>query len=229
MNMKIFTVSVGLFFPNIICSTDSCLATSAIEEQGRDFLFIRHGQTPWGPDDILKGPQDLELDETGRHQAEGAFWTVKEHQDIHKPIIFSSHLKRAFETATIFANKLGEHVSIELVEGLQERYYGDYRDAPPENPRAYQPADAESTEAFQRRVQETLISIFKQTPKDEGDLIIVSHQKVFEFLAEWLSHEKLRLDQGAVCHFRFEDGKFSAEIYKSSSASVSSGFSSGAD
>lgn len=31
----------------------------------RNFIFIRHGQTPWGPNDIMKGPQNLSLNETG--------------------------------------------------------------------------------------------------------------------------------------------------------------------
>lgn len=163
----------------------------------------------------------MELNETGRHQAEDAFWTVKEHKLINNPIIFSSHLQRARETAEIFVSKLDNQVSIKRMEGLQERYYGDYRKAPPENPYAYKPEDAETTDNFQKRVQESLLSIFEQTSKDAGDLIIVSHQKVFEFLAEWLSHQKLRLDQGGVCHFKFEDGEFVAEVYASSSSSSS--------
>lgn len=181
-------------------------------ENGRDFLFIRHGQTPWGQDDILNGPQDLRLNETGRHQAETAYKTVQEHQTIKRPVIYSSHLQRAQETATIFANKFLLEIPIILKEGLQERYYGDYSKATTKNYRDYQPLDAESVETFQQRVRNALIEIFNQIPDSAGDLIVVSHQKVFEFLAQWLSNQQLRLEQGGVCYFKFKDGGFYPEI-----------------
>ena len=34
-------------------------------KQYKDFIFIRHGETNWGPNDILKGPLDLSLNELG--------------------------------------------------------------------------------------------------------------------------------------------------------------------
>lgn len=216
-------MSLSIFISHVTCQNDACLASKLasqeLQEKGRDFIFIRHGQTPWGPDDILKGPQDLNLNGTGRHQAEQAFFVVKEHKVITTtPIIYSSHLQRAYETATIFADKLAEETTIHQLEGLQERYYGDYSKAPSHNPRAYKPSDAESIEDFQKRVHNTFISIFEQSPQKSGALIVVSHQKVFEFLTEWLSHKKLRLDQGGVCYFKFKDGVFSPQIYESSSS-----------
>jgi broad specificity phosphatase PhoE len=70
---------------------------------GRSFLFIRHGQTSWGMDDILKGPQDLELNEIGCGQAKIIYEKInKDH--IKNPVVYCSHLKRAHETATIFVS-----------------------------------------------------------------------------------------------------------------------------
>jgi broad specificity phosphatase PhoE len=170
----------------------------------------------------LKGPQDLELNENGRHQAEGAYQLVVEHKSIRNPIIYSSSLQRAYETATIFAKKLPEKTTIKQVDGLKERYYGDYSQALPHSVSDYKPTDAESTDTFQRRVRESLIEILKNPHSDERELIVVSHQKVFEFLTEWLSHTKLKLEQGGVCCFKFHDGTYSAEIYESSSSDSSS-------
>lgn len=164
----------------------------------RDFIFIRHGHTPWNPTDISKGFLDLKLDETGQYQATQAYTIVKEHL-IDCPIIYSSHLQRAHETANIFANKFIQTPQIILKEDLQERYYGDSKITPLKNSKL----NAESNEIFQQRVCDVLREIFEQTPKNIKNIIIVSHQKVFEFLTEWLSGNKLRLNNGGVCHFKF--------------------------
>lgn len=216
MNWRTIAISSCLFFSSMQFSLDNCLAFE-LEKEGRNFLFIRHGQTSWGPQDILKGPQDLKLNENGRHQAEQAAELVKEHKSIINPIIYSSPLQRAYETAIIFAKKLPHEPTIEQIDGLKERYYGDYSQAQPKSLSDYTPVDAESTSTFQKRVRATLIKILKDTHSDEHELIIVSHQKVFEFLAEWLAHEKLKLEQGGVCYFKFNNGSYSADIYESSS------------
>lgn len=182
-------------------------------ENRRDFWFIRHGQTAWGAEDILKGPQDLELNETGQHQAERACRAIEAHLTASKSIIYSSQLRRAKETAAIIVSNLAEKIPIIEKEGLQERYYGDYRLADPKNYRDYIPEDAESIEVFQQRVQDIFVEIFNQTPKYAETIIVVSHQKVFEHLSEWLSGTKFRLEQGGVCHFKFIDHIFYPEIY----------------
>lgn len=219
MNRTIIAISFSLFFSSMSYNFDKCLACDL--DIGRDFLFIRHGQTPWGPQDILEGPKDLKLNENGRHQAEEAYKLVTEHKSIKNPIIYSSSLQRAYETATIFANKLPQETTIKQVEGLKERYYGDYSQANLSSISDYKPIDAESTDTFQRRVRESLNEILKTTHSDNRELIVVSHQKVFEFLTEWLSHTKLKLGQGGVCYFKFNDGTYSAEIYESSSSDSS--------
>lgn len=62
------------------------------------FIFVRHGQTAWGPEAITLGPQDLELNPVGKEQAIHTAEYLAEH--LHKPsIIISSPLVRAFQTA----------------------------------------------------------------------------------------------------------------------------------
>jgi len=176
----------------------------------RSFFFIRHGQTSWDPQDILKGPLDLKLNENGYHQAAQAAELIKQHRTIINPIIYSSSHQRAYETAKIIAQSFSHIPIIKQIDGLKERYYGNYSQSQSSN---HIPNDAESIHTFQKRVCDTLIEIFEDIISDECELILVSHQKVFEFLTEWLTHEKLKLEHGGVCYFKFKDGVYSAEIY----------------
>ena len=208
--------------------------------QCRNFIFVRHGQTSWGPADIAKGPLNLELNEVGRYQATNAYNLASANYPITNPIIYSSHLKRALETAHIFASYFGKDKpkpSIIQIEGLQERYYGDYRNVDrgipyPSEQLCWErriplwlrgdvikqeldlPADAESIEDFRCRIRETIQKIFNETYPlgPNHTLILVSHQKVFEFLAESLADKKLKLNQGGVCYFRFSNGKYVVEV-----------------
>ena len=192
------------------------------EETNRDFLFIRHGQTSWGPGDITKGPQNLGLNEIGRYQANEVYkLIIKNYNSISNPIIFSSHLERALETANILASHFENKPPITKVNGLEERYYGDYRNADTDNLSAYVPSDAESLDHFKGRVTEILRKILEQTYQDTRTLILVSHQKVFEYLTDLLTGEKLRLDQGGVCCFKFKNNKYFANVYESSSTATS--------
>jgi broad specificity phosphatase PhoE len=185
------------------------------EEDYKDFLFIRHGQTPWGPQDILKGPLDLPLNEEGCMQARQAYQAVASNLYVSNPIIFSSSLVRAYETAEIFARNLTPQPAIQKKEGLKERYYGDYSKASGQSLSEYIPEDAEPIFQFQQRVRTTLLEILKTTPSNKYDVIIVvSHQKVFEFLSEWLVRQKMNLPQGGICYFHFDQGAYSARVIK---------------
>lgn len=203
-----------------MCDSQNKYITS--QKINRDFLFIRHGQTSWGPGDITKGPQNLGLNEIGRCQANEAYnLIIENYNSIPTPIIFSSHLERALETANILASHFENKPLIIKVTGLEERYYGDYRNADTDNLSAYVPPDAESLDHFKGRVTEALRKILEQTYQDTRTLVLVSHQKVFEYLAELLTGEKLRLDQGGVCCFEFRDDKYFANVYESSSTATS--------
>lgn len=178
----------------------------------RDFIFVRHGQTLWSHGDILKGPMDLNLNEIGRCQANDVLEVIKKHKTINDPIIYSSSLIRASETAKLFVEKLPLKPFIIEMDGLKERYYGNYCD----HETNHVLIDAESEIDFQHRVEESLIKIFKNTHDLNNDLIIFSHQKVLEYLAQWLAGENLRLDHCGVCYFKFLNGKYCLEMYKSS-------------
>ena len=167
----------------------------------KSFLFIRHGQTDWGPADITRGPLDLSLNSIGRKQAQNAFDVASKRFDLVHPKIFSSDLLRAQETAEIFANNISPKPKITSIPGLNERYYGDYS-------KLSAPDDAETSNDFAQRVQTTFRNLFDQMPTDQTT-IIISHQKVFEYLTEWLTGNTSKLEQGGVCYFKYgADGTF---------------------
>lgn len=217
VSWKSFASYCGLYFIGLQPSLNSCHAADL--PQGRDFIFIRHGQTDWGRADILQGPLDLELNALGCGQAERAYNLISKLGRINTPVIYSSSLRRAHQTAEIITKKLPSCPSVNLHAGLKERYYGDYSKVSPEFISTYTPSDAESVEEFHDRLRTTLTEIFKQAPRDNSDLIIVSHHGVFKYFVEWLTQEKARLSQGGVCHFKFAQGKYSVKIYETETKS----------
>jgi probable phosphoglycerate mutase len=64
-------------------------------------LAIRHGETLWNVDTRIQGHLNIDLNETGRWQAERVGQALAE-EPIHA--IYSSDLRRAFETAQAIAN-----------------------------------------------------------------------------------------------------------------------------
>jgi probable phosphoglycerate mutase len=63
-------------------------------------LAIRHGETLWNVDTRIQGHLNIDLNETGRWQAERVGYALAE-EPIHA--IYSSDLQRAFETAQAIA------------------------------------------------------------------------------------------------------------------------------
>eukprot|EP00483_Globobulimina_turgida_P004966 UN04976 len=174
----------------------------------RSFYFVRHGQTNWGKDDILKGPLDLSLNSEGEEQAQKAgdrlqHLLPKECDNI----IVSSTLQRAVETATIISN-ITNTSRIGKEYDMRERYYGDYRlliqsNKSQQNEEIFEqtPGDAESKHNFEKRVIKCLEKILTKYEVENCNLVIVSHQKVFQHLNKLFGGGQQRLNQGGICHF----------------------------
>jgi broad specificity phosphatase PhoE len=210
--MRIVTLNFLFTFFLLACDSTKIVAEKQDPSSVLlDFYFVRHGETNWGKEDLLNGPQDLELNQVGLQQAKEAGLVLKKvlggspHANAK---IVTSSLKRAIETA----NKISEITGIPMAsqeDGLKERYYGDYRLC--EN-NADTPPDAETTEAFQMRVVEALFKVLLKNYHSKP-LIIVSHQKVFEWVSEFLTKSKGRLTQGGIGHFTLHsDGTWKLEI-----------------
>lgn len=81
----------------------------------------RHGQTDYNKRDIILGTTDIELNETGLHQAEKLAERVSE---LDIDIIIASPMKRTMKTARIVA----ERNSLEIITDVRFREwnYGEY-------------------------------------------------------------------------------------------------------
>jgi len=83
------------------------------------YLF-RHGETEWNKLEKVQGLKDIELSQEGIEQAKN----IPQHlQSKNIEIIFSSHLKRAYETAEVVAKKLD--LKIIVHQNLHEIDFGD--------------------------------------------------------------------------------------------------------
>jgi probable phosphoglycerate mutase len=81
--------------------------------------FVRHGQTAWNAERRLQGHADIPLNETGISEAEMVAAEYKGHSFA---AVYSSPLKRAYETARII-NRLHGH-EIKTHDALKEATYG---------------------------------------------------------------------------------------------------------
>ena len=138
------------------------------------FFFLRHGETPETERGILQGQSDSGLSETGRETAKAAAARLS---SVPLRSIYSSPLKRTWETATIVSAAVG--VEIQSVPGLMERDWGIYEGRPTiERPATPDPETVETTADFSGRILAAMHSIGGPAP-----VLIVSHSGVFRVLA----------------------------------------------
>ena len=86
-------------------------------------IYVRHGQTDWNKNLILQGRIDTELNATGKKQAKDI---AKEVAKYKADVVFSSPLKRAYDTAKII-NPKGKIITDER---LMEICHGTFEDCP---------------------------------------------------------------------------------------------------
>jgi probable phosphoglycerate mutase len=87
--------------------------------QATRIIAIRHGETTWNVDARIQGQIDIELNMTGRWQAQRAAQALANEEIA---AIYSSHLLRAWETAGAIAKATGQRA--QAVEALRERGFG---------------------------------------------------------------------------------------------------------
>ena len=85
------------------------------------FIFVRHGETEWNVTGRYQGQTDVPLSEKGRAQAEAL---GKRFAGIHVDEVYSSPLKRAYDTARAIAEPKG--LPIHKVDGIKELNFGEW-------------------------------------------------------------------------------------------------------
>ncbi len=86
--------------------------------------LIRHGQTDWNKEHLIQGRVDTLLNAEGRLQAANAGKKIKK-LNIKWDYIYSSPLKRAYETAVIAINEAKIDKEIIVLDDLVEREFGE--------------------------------------------------------------------------------------------------------
>ncbi|KAM5576474.1 phosphoglycerate mutase-like protein 4 [Rosa sericea] len=113
------------------------------DSRGADYaeiMVVRHGETAWNADGRIQGHLDVELNDAGRQQA--AVVGNRLSKDPKISLVYSSDLKRAYETAQIIAARCGG-LNVVTDPDLRERHLGDlqglvFREAAKLSSKAYQ-------------------------------------------------------------------------------------------
>ena len=86
-----------------------------------NIILIRHGETDWNTEQVFRGRIDVALNQVGLSQAEAVGLSLK---DRTIDALYSSPLKRAFETAKMLAK--GRNLEIISEEGFIDINFGSY-------------------------------------------------------------------------------------------------------
>jgi broad specificity phosphatase PhoE len=120
-------------------------------EQETRVILVRHGETEWNRVERFRGRIDIDLNETGRRQADAVARRLSTWQI---GAIYSSPLKRAWETAEPIASACGLEVT--TLEGIEDVDYGSWAGLTPQEARTQYP------EAFDTWVHTPLSTQFPQ-------------------------------------------------------------------
>ena len=138
--------------------------------------IVRHGETDWNVEKRIAGQTDIPLNDTGIKQA---MEVAKKLKDIKFDYVFSSPLKRAYQTAKIIRNE-----NIIIDNRLIERYNGKLEGklkSEIENISDFNNVkdniyEVESIESIQNRVKDFFEEIKREYPNK--NILIVTHAGV---------------------------------------------------
>lgn len=145
--------------------------------------LLRHGQSEWNILHKVQGQEDTVLTEKGVKQAQMAAERLK---DEGIDIIYSSDLKRAYNTAEIVGNELG--INVNKLESIREVHFGvwqgldldtikrDYSDDYKlwrTEPHNLNIKDAENLHTLKERVLKDVQTLVSENPGKK--ILLVSH------------------------------------------------------
>lgn len=158
--------------------------------QATRLIVLRHGETTWNQDTRIQGHTDIDLNDTGRWQAERLAAALADEQ---LTAVYASDLKRAFNTAAAVARAHG--LSVQPHIGLRERCFGElegntwaeietrtpeqaslWRSRVPE----WSPQNGESLHVLQQRVLDTLNALASRHMGEH--IALVAHGGVLDII-----------------------------------------------
>lgn len=85
-------------------------------------VLLRHGESEWNKENKFTGFTDVDLSATGIEEAKSAGQSLK---NIKFDAVFTSTLKRAYNTASLAMTEAGQQHDFVKHDDLRERDYGD--------------------------------------------------------------------------------------------------------
>ncbi|HYD18170.1 MAG TPA: 2,3-bisphosphoglycerate-dependent phosphoglycerate mutase [Patescibacteria group bacterium] len=85
-------------------------------------VLLRHGESEWNKENKFTGFTDVELSAAGIEEAKAAGQSLK---NIKFDAVFTSTLKRAYNTASLAMTEAGQQLDFVRHDDLRERDYGD--------------------------------------------------------------------------------------------------------
>ncbi|MCH4890156.1 histidine phosphatase family protein [Acidaminobacter sp. JC074] len=178
--------------------------------------LIRHGETEWNRLTKLQGREDISLNQTGLMQAD----KVSEYFcDKKLDLVFSSPLKRAYETADVIAKK-HDIDGVFTLEGLIERDYGQasgYTSA--ERKIKFPDGKFEGMEDSELVTERMMTSLYKIARENTNkSILVVSHGSAINTVLAYLSDNeigsgKTRLHNCSVNLLNYKNESFSIEYF----------------
>ena len=165
-----------------------------------EVYIVRHGKTIWNAEGKLQGHADIELNEEGRLVAKELCQKL---ENTHFDIIYSSPLRRAYETAELIRGQ--RNIPIVTDDRLKEICFGDmegitcdewFDEKSPyrfffTNPELYPtPPNGESFEEVCNRTKDFLQSVIEPLEASANRIMIVAHGA---------------LNKGLMCHIQNHD------------------------
>jgi len=140
------------------------------------FYFVRHGETNDSERGIVQGQDESVLNDDGRLTAWKAATFLT---PVHLGSIYSSPLRRAWETADIISRATA--IPVTPLPGLMERNWGDYQGKARDlRPKQRDPDGVEMTDLFWLRIVAAMNSIVGPMP-----VLVVAHSGVFRLLCDY--------------------------------------------
>jgi broad specificity phosphatase PhoE len=90
-----------------------------------EIILARHGETEWNVEEVFRGRIDIELNQTGRRQAE---LLAKHLAELKIEAVYSSPLKRALDTAEAIARR--HRLEVKTSPGLIDGDFGQWQGLP---------------------------------------------------------------------------------------------------
>jgi len=154
-----------------------------------EIIVVRHGETEWNVKEVFRGRIDIELNETGRKQAE----LLAEYlSKVKIEAIYSSPLKRALKTAGTIAHY--HKLDVKVADGLTDFNYGEWQGLPHQevkdkysqlyaewinSPQQVKMPGGESLDDVRGKALAVVTSVVS---KHKGKVVLVSHRVVNKVL-----------------------------------------------